>query len=103
MNSFINKQINQLQEMDSIYNTLPIDIRTTLDTMALGIAKKEHLDVMQVKNTMVNKINQLNKEEVFYLITNMSDLIQKSTQQDQIINDKTVSKDFISFLIRLYF
>jgi hypothetical protein len=103
VNSFINQQIGQLQEVNSAYNLLPIDIQVTLDMIALGVANKEEVEVMETKNKMVNSINSLTNEELSYLITNMSQLIQKSVQENQKIDSSNVPKDFISFLIRLYF
>ena len=91
------------KERNSIYNSLPFDIRLTLDTMALGIANKEKLDVMEVKKKMVNKINNLSEQKAYYLIANMAELIHKSTQENKQIDDKEVSKEFISFLINLYY
>jgi len=91
------------KEQNSIYNTLSPDIRLTLDLMALGIANKENLDVMKVKSKMVDRVNNLSEHEVYYLVANMAELIKKSTQENLEINDKEVSKEFISFLINLYY
>ena len=101
--TLLNHKIALEKEKNSIYNSLPPDIRLTLDTMALGIANKEELDVMEVKKKMVNKINNLSEQEAYYLVANMAELIHKSTQEEQKIDSNNVGKDFISFLIRLYY
>ena len=64
---------------------------------------KEDLDPMTVKTKMVNNINKLPQKEAEYLVGNMAILIDKSTQQQQTIDDKNTQKEFISFLIRLYY
>jgi len=71
--------------------------------MAYGIAQKENRDVMEVKTKMVNKINMLREEEAVHLVSQMAILIDKSVQQGETIDDTNVDKDFISFLLRLYY
>ncbi len=82
---------------------MPVDIIGTLDSMAYGIATKEGLEPMAVKTKMVNNINRLPQKEAEYLVANMAILIDKSTQQNETIDDKNTEKNFISFLIRLYY
>jgi hypothetical protein len=82
---------------------LPISIATTLDDMAFGIAQKENLDSYEVKQTMVKNINKLASKDVEYLIEQLSILIDKSVHKQETIDDTNVDKNFISFLIRLYY
>ena len=86
-----------------MYNSLPVDIRTTLDEMAFGIAQKENLEAFMVKQRMVSKLNMLPEEKVVYLVENMAILIRKSTQEGESIDDKNVPKEFITFLINLHY
>ena len=71
--------------------------------MAFGIAQKENLEAFMVKQRMVSKLNMLPKEKVVYLVENMAILIRKSTQEGESIDDKNVPKEFITFLINLYY
>ena len=71
--------------------------------MAYGIAIKENLEPFMVKQRMVSKLNMLQGEKMVYLLENMSILIQKSVQDNEIIDDKSVTKDFVSFLISLFY
>ncbi len=71
--------------------------------MAFGIAQKEGLVPFDVKQTMVKNINKLTQSEVQYLEEQLSLLINKSVHQGETIDDKVVDKEFISFLIRLYY
>jgi hypothetical protein len=71
--------------------------------MAYGIAIKESLEPFIIKQRMVSKLNMLHEEKAIYLIENMSILIHKSTQQNEEIGDKNVSKEFVSFLINLFY
>ena len=71
--------------------------------MAYGIAQKENLDSMNLKIKMVNNINKLSQKDAEYLVGNMAVLIDKSTQQNEAIDDKNTQREFISFLIRLYY
>jgi len=82
---------------------LPIDIRGTLDNMAHGVAMQEGLDSMSVKNKMVNNINRLTDKKAEYLVSNMAILIDKSLNAGESIDDKNTQKEFISFLISLYY
>jgi hypothetical protein len=82
---------------------LPVDIRTTLDDMAYGIAMKENLEPFIIKQRMVSKLNMLHEDKAHYLIENMAILIHKSTQESEEISDKNVSKEFISFMISLFY
>jgi len=76
---------------------------TTLDNMAFGISVKENLDAYDVKQTLVTNINKLAPADIDYLIKQMSMLIEKSVHENEEISDKNVDKDFVSFLIRLYY
>ena len=91
------------QENKSQYNELPHYIMTTLDNMAYGIAQKEGLDSFDVKQKLVLNINKLTPQNIDYLINELGKLIDKSVHQDEEINDKNVEKDFVTFLIRLYY
>jgi hypothetical protein len=71
--------------------------------MAYGIAMKENLDSFIVKQRMVSKLNMLHEEKAHYLVENMSILIHKSTQQNEEISDQNVSKEFVSFMINLFY
>ena len=71
--------------------------------MAYGIATKENLEPFIVKQRMVSKLNIIPQEELTFLLENMAILIQKSVHDGEMIDDKNVSKDFISFLIGLFY
>ncbi len=71
--------------------------------MAYGIAIKENLEPFIIKQRMVSKLNMLHEERAHYLIENMAILIHKSTQESEEISDKNVSKEFVSFLINLFY
>lgn len=100
---FLQQQIALERDRNSIYNSLPVDIRTTLDDMAYGIAMKENLEPFIIKQRMVSKLNMLHEDKAHYLIENMAILIHKSTQESEEISDKNVSKEFISFMISLFY
>jgi hypothetical protein len=91
------------QSNKSSFNELPPHIISTLDNMAFGIAQKENLDSFDVKQKLVANINKLAPSDIDYLVTQMSILIDKSVNNEETINDTNVEKDFISFLIRLYY
>ncbi len=85
------------------FNTLPPHIISTLDNMAFGIAQKEDLDSFDVKQKLVTNINKLAPADIKYLEDQMLMLIDKSVNQEEEISDKNVDKEFITFLIRLYY
>ena len=86
-----------------VFNTLPPHIITTLDNMAYGIAQKEEIDSFEVKQRLVANINNLSEQDVSYLVNQMTILIEKSVHENETIDDKTVEKDFVTFLIRLFY
>ena len=71
--------------------------------MAYGIAQKEELDSYEVKQRLVKNINKLAPQDLNYLVQQMSILIDKSVNQNESIDDNNVEKDFVSFLIKLYY
>jgi len=71
--------------------------------MAFGIAQKEELDSYELKQKLVQNINMLSAEDLNYLQTQMEMLIQKSVHENEEIDDKNVDKNFVSFLIKLYY
>jgi hypothetical protein len=71
--------------------------------MSYGIAIKENLEPFIIKQRMVSKLNMLPEAKAIYLVENMSILIHKSTQESEEISDKNVSKEFISFMISLFY
>lgn len=71
--------------------------------MAFGIAQKEGLNSFDVKKKLVININKLAPQDIQYLTSQMEMLIHKSAQENETIDDKSVDKDFITFLIRLYY
>ena len=75
----------------------------TLDDMAFGISQKENLDSFIVKQRMVSKINLLHDADAQYLVGQMAILIKISLHDEEEINDKNVDKDFVSFLLRLFY
>lgn len=91
------------QSDKSQFNELPNHIISTLDNMAYGIAQKENIDSFVVKQKLVTNINKLTPSDLNYLSTQMSILIDKSVQNEETISDENVDKDFITFLIRLYY
>lgn len=78
-------------------------IVSTLDEMAYGIAIKEQYDTFEVKQKMVANINKLAPADLEYLVNQLSLLIDKSTNQNENIDENNVDKDFVSFLIRMYY
>ncbi|MCK5293787.1 MAG: hypothetical protein KAJ49_03980 [Arcobacteraceae bacterium] len=102
-NQLLQQQIANEQEKTSIYNSLPVDIRTTLDDMAFGIGQKDGNDPFMVKQRMVSKVNMLLEEKAIYLIENMAILIEKSVHHNEQIDDKNVTKEFLTFLVNLYY
>ncbi len=99
----LQQQLLNQQALNAVYDSLPVDIMSTLDNMAYGIAIKENLDPMSVKTKMVNNINKLPQKEAEYLVSNMAILIHKSVNDGESIDDQNTEKNFISFLIRLFY
>ncbi len=71
--------------------------------MAFGIAQKEELDSYEVKQKMVANINKLSSKDLEYLESQLDLLIHKSLHENETIDDNNVEKDFVTFLIRLYY
>jgi hypothetical protein len=71
--------------------------------MAYGISLEENLDSMDVKNKMVKNINQLSQNKAEFLVASMSILIDKSINDGETITDQNTKREFISFLISLYY
>ncbi len=71
--------------------------------MSYGISVKEGLDSFDVKQKLVANINKLAPADVDYLVEQMSILIDKSVHQEETIDESNVDKNFITFLIRLYY
>jgi len=71
--------------------------------MAFGIAQKEELDSYEVKQKFVENVNKLSAEDLKYLESQMENLIHRSVQDNEAIDDNNVEKNFITFLIRLYY
>jgi len=82
---------------------MPVDIRGTLDDMSFGISQKENIDAFIIKQRLVSKINMLAEQDAHYLVSQMAILIDKSLNQGEEINDKNVDKDFVTFLLRLFY
>jgi hypothetical protein len=99
----LNQQLQAQAKLNAVYNSLPVDIRSVLDDMAYGISVQENIDSMTIKTKMVNNINKLPQQRAEYLVSNMAILIDKSLNQGEAIDDKNTQKEFISFLISLYF
>ncbi len=100
----LQQQLSSSQkEKEPVFNTLPMHIISTLDNMAFGIAQKEGLDSFEVKTKMVNNINKLSPGDVEYMKKQMNELIHKSVEEKESITNDNVDKNFISFLIRLYY
>jgi len=94
---------SEQKKSQPVFNTLPPHIITTLDNMAYGIAQKEEIDSFEVKSRLVESINRLTKQDVSYLVEQMTILTEKSVHENATIDDKTVEKDFVTFLIRLFY
>jgi hypothetical protein len=99
----LQQQLAASQNSEPNFNTLPSHIMTTLDNMAFGIAQKEDLDSFEVKQKLVVNVNRLSGPDMKYLVDQMSMLIEKSSQENETISDKNVDKEFVSFLIRLFY
>jgi len=99
----LQQQLAASQSSEPNFNTLPSHVMTTLDNMAFGIAQKEDLDSFEVKQKLVANINKLGSADLKYLVDQMSMLIEKSSQDNETISDKNVDKEFVTFLIRLFY
>jgi len=99
----LQQQLAASQNSEPNFNTLPSHVMTTLDNMAFGIAQKEDLDSFEVKQKLVANINKLGSTDMKYLVDQMSMLIEKSSQDNETISDKNVDKEFVTFLIRLFY
>jgi len=99
----LQQQLAASQSSEPNFNTLPSHVMTTLDNMAFGIAQKEDLDSFEVKQKLVANINKLGSADMKYLVDQMSMLIEKSSQDNETISDKNVDKEFVTFLIRLFY
>jgi len=71
--------------------------------MAYGISIKEGLDSFIVKQRMVSKINMLREEDAYYLVSQLAILIDLSLNKNEDIDDKNVDKNFVTFLISLFY
>jgi len=71
--------------------------------MAYGISAKEGLDSYIVKQRMVSKVNMLSEKEAHYLVEQLAIIIDLNINKGEDISDKNTQKDFISFLIRLFY
>lgn len=71
--------------------------------MAFGISQKEGLQSYEVKQKMVKAVDSLSPTDLDYLVEQMSLLIDKSVHNEETIDENNVDKNFISFLIRLYY
>ena len=71
--------------------------------MSYGISVKEELDSFEVKKKLVDNINRLSPADVTYLVDQLSMLINKSVHDDETIDESNVDKNFVSFLIRLFY
>ncbi|MEA3354417.1 MAG: hypothetical protein U9Q33_11430 [Campylobacterota bacterium] len=71
--------------------------------MAYGISLKEEMDSYTVKQKLVANVNKLSPKDLEYLVEQLSILIDRSVHQEESIGEDNVDRDFISFLIRLYY
>ncbi|MEA3290488.1 MAG: hypothetical protein U9Q04_09955 [Campylobacterota bacterium] len=71
--------------------------------MAFGISQQEGMDSYVVKQKLVANVNKLALQDFEYLKEQLSILIDKSVHQNETIDENNVDRDFISFLIRLYY
>ena len=71
--------------------------------MAFGISQKEELDSFEIKQKLVENINKLSSPDVKYLESQLENFIHRSVQENEEIDDNNVDKNFITFLIRLYY
>ena len=71
--------------------------------MAYGISVKENIDAFIIKQRLVSKINMLPEQEAQYLVGQLAILIDKSLNQGEHIDDKNVDKNFVTFLLRLFY
>jgi len=99
----LQQQLASQNISESHYNTLPPHLISTLDNMAHGIAVKENLDAYEVKQKLVQNIDRLTENDYQYLQEQMAILINKSVHENEEITDKNVDKNFITFLIKLYY
>jgi hypothetical protein len=75
----------------------------TLDSMAFALAQKDNKHVSEVKNRLVNKINMLSEDDAKILVVQMAALIDRSINHDEKADESNVQKEFVSFLIRLFY
>ncbi|MEA1915619.1 MAG: hypothetical protein U9N30_09935 [Campylobacterota bacterium] len=69
------------------------------------MTQKDHeLNINDTKNKLVDNINKLTLQELDGFINQMAVFIDKSQQSaDGKLQEGEVNKDFISFLIRLFY
>jgi len=71
--------------------------------MAYGISVKENIDAFIIKQRLVSKVNMLCENDAQYLVSQLAILIDKSLNQGEDIDDKNVDKNFVTFLLRLFY
>jgi len=59
--------------------------------------------IADVKQKLVGNINKLSPADLEYMLNQLEMLISKSVHDNETIDDKNVDKNFITFLIRLYY
>jgi len=99
----LQQQLASQNSSQTNYNSLPPHIISTLDNMAFGISQKEDIDAFSIKQKLVQNIDKLMPKDLEYLQEQMGILINKSVHDNEEISDKNVDKNFITFLIRLYY
>jgi len=102
-NQLLQQQLASQANLNANYESIPVDIQGTLDDMAFGIAQQEGLDSMDVKNKLISNINKLTQERAEFLVGSMAILIDKSLNNNEAIDDTNTQKEFITFLISLYY
>ena len=71
--------------------------------MAYAISVKENIDAFIIKQRLVSKINMLPEKEAHFMVSQLAILIDKSLNQGETIDDKNVDKNFVTFLLRLFY
>lgn len=85
------------------YNSLPLVLQTTLNNIIHGLAQKEEdYTASQFKENFVRNLGNLTQDQLNYFVGNMMTLIaiSDSAPQDEKLD---VDKNFISFLIKLFY
>ncbi len=84
---------------------MPYTLINTLDSMVYMLVQKDNtININDTKNNLVTNINKLSAQELNNFVNQMAIFIDKSQQSsDGKLGEGEVQKEFISFLIKLFY